>query len=80
MEISVISGSGPEIENPYYRFLMLPMELSVLLSRLEAPQESLTLPNEIFSHVGQQFGQATATDNLGGDESSISLLKTASKI
>lgn len=48
MEISVISGSGPEIENPHYRFLMLPMELSVLLSRLEAPQESLTLPNEIF--------------------------------
>lgn len=48
MEISVISGSGPEIENPHYRFVMLPMELLLLLSRLEAQQESLTLPNEIF--------------------------------
>lgn len=44
----MISGSGPEIENPHYRFVMLPMELLLLLSRLEAQQESLTFPNEIF--------------------------------
>lgn len=48
METSVISGSGPEIENPHYGFIVLPMELLLLLSRLEAQQESLTLPNEIF--------------------------------
>lgn len=47
VEISVISGSGPEIENPLCRFVMLPVELLLLLSRLEAQQESLTLPNEI---------------------------------
>lgn len=48
METSVISASGPEIENPHYRFVMLPVELLLPLSRLEAQQESLTLPNEIF--------------------------------
>lgn len=44
----MISGSDPEIENPHYGFIVLPMELLLLLSRLEAQQESLTLPNEIF--------------------------------
>lgn len=50
---------------------MFPVELLLLPFRLETQQDALTLPNGIFFHVGQQFGQTTAKNYLGGDESSI---------
>lgn len=76
----MISGSGPQVENPSYRFVMFPVEFLLLPFRLETQQDSLTSPNGIFFHVGEQFGQTTARNDLGGDESSISFLKTPSKI
>lgn len=76
----MIAGSGPYVESPSYKFVMFPVELLLLPFRLETQQDLLVLPNGIFSHIGQQFGQTTAKNDLGGDESSISFLKTPSKI
>jgi len=53
----VILDSDPEVENPSYRFFVFPVELLLLPFRLEAQQDSLTLPNGIFSTMASHLNK-----------------------
>lgn len=80
-ETAEISGSGPEAENPSYRFASFSVEFLLLPLRLETQQGLFMLPNGIFSMLASSLGkQPQKKNNLGGDESNISFLKTLSKV
>lgn len=56
-ETAEISGSGPEAENPSYRFASFSVEFLLLPLRLETQQGLLMLPNGIFSMLASSLGK-----------------------